>query len=104
MDCFWYVATLLSSDLKRDLKQPINYGTNLKWSICYLAFYLTGVGVRALQMGIRQAPLLHAPMGFVYSAAFTTTVGYFFESWVERNDELLELRLAKLKKLREASA
>lgn len=54
-------------------------------------------------MGIRQAPLLHAPMGFVYSAAFTTAIGYAFESWVERNDELLELRLAKLKKIRESA-
>lgn len=70
----------------------------------FFKYKFTGVGVRALQMGIRQAPLLHAPMGFVYSAAFTTTIGYFFESWVEKNDELLELRLAKLKKLREASA
>ncbi|KAG0681490.1 hypothetical protein C6P42_004089 [Pichia californica] len=69
-----------------------------------MIFEILGVGVRALQMGIRQAPLLHAPMGFVYSAAFTTTVGYFFESWVEKNDELLELRLAKLKKLREAAS
>ncbi|ONH73503.1 hypothetical protein BOH78_3023 [Pichia kudriavzevii] len=55
-------------------------------------------------MGIRQAPLLHAPMGFVYSAAFTTGVGYFFDQWVENNNELLELRLAKLKKIREESA
>ncbi|AWU75169.1 uncharacterized protein C5L36_0B04205 [Pichia kudriavzevii] len=69
-----------------------------------LAWTAFGVGVRALQMGIRQAPLLHAPMGFVYSAAFTTGVGYFFDQWVENNNELLELRLAKLKKIREESA
>ncbi|GMM30796.1 hypothetical protein DAMA08_035410 [Martiniozyma asiatica (nom. inval.)] len=62
-----------------------------------------GVAVRALQMGIRQAPLFHAPQGYVYSAAFTTGIGYLFESWVENNDRLLELRLAKLQKLREAN-
>lgn len=68
-----------------------------------LAWTAFGVAVRALQMGIRQAPILHAPEGFVYSAAFTTGLGYCFESWVQNNDRLLELRLAKLEKLRESA-
>lgn len=84
--------------VKGKLDTPKCYNTNT------IFLFITGIGVRALQMGIRQAPIFHAPMGFVYSAAFTTTVGYYFEQWVQKNDELLELRLAKLKKLRESSA
>lgn len=69
-----------------------------------LGWTVFGVAVRGFQMCLRQAPILHAPEGYVYSAAFTTGIGYLFESWVENNDRLLELRLAKLQKLREVEA
>ncbi|VEU22577.1 DEKNAAC103669 [Brettanomyces naardenensis] len=60
-----------------------------------------GIGARALQMGIRQAPLSYYPLGYVYSAGFWVGFGYLFDSWVEKNNTLLELRMQKLRRTRE---
>ncbi|EIF47482.1 secreted protein [Brettanomyces bruxellensis AWRI1499] len=69
-----------------------------------LGWALFGVGARALQMGIRQAPLGYYPMAYVYSAGFWVGFGYLFDSWVDKNNKLLELRMQKLQKTREAAA
>ncbi|QPG73710.1 hypothetical protein FOA43_001023 [Brettanomyces nanus] len=62
-----------------------------------------GIGARALQMGIRQAPLTYYPMAYVYSAGFWVGFGYMFDSWVDKNNNLLEMRMDKLHKSREAA-
>lgn len=62
-----------------------------------------GVGARALQQSIRQAPILYYPMGLVYSAGFWVGFGYLFDSWVDRNNQLLQMRVDKLKKTRESA-
>ncbi|GME69578.1 unnamed protein product [[Candida] boidinii] len=65
---------------------------------------LFGAAARAFQQGIRQAPLLHYPLAFGYSAGFWVGFGYLFESWVDNNNKLLERRVEKLKEARAARA
>ncbi|ODV85543.1 hypothetical protein CANARDRAFT_28325 [[Candida] arabinofermentans NRRL YB-2248] len=63
-----------------------------------------GIGARALQLGIRQAPLTYYPLGYVYSGGFWLGVGYYYDGWVEQNGLLLERRMRKLKETRESGA
>ncbi|GMG35263.1 unnamed protein product [Ambrosiozyma monospora] len=68
-----------------------------------LAGWAAFVAARALQQGIRQAPLFHYPQAFLISGGAWVGFGYLFNSWVENNDRLLALRLEKLKKTREGA-
>ncbi len=60
----------------------------------------SGVLARGFQLGILRRPWGHFKMGYVYSAALWTGIGYFFYKVVDAEDEILNERVKKLHEAR----
>lgn len=57
---------------------------------------LFGAAVRGYQIGIKQRPWTYKPMGYVLSAGAWTVIGYAFYCVKDRQEALLEKRVATL--------